>query len=113
MNEFSQSWSESAWQPRDTPNRAGYMWPLDNAGWKSRMQAFRTIVGGGADALDDLQQLLTDDIRAKRVLAAPSPFVEGVLRVSRLDRFFKLTGSVSEAVDIFCQDQEPGRVRSA
>jgi len=39
------------------------------------------------------------------VLAAPSPFVEGVLRISHLDRFFTLTESVSEAVDKLSLDQ--------
>lgn len=70
MNEFSQSWSESVWQPRDNPDRAGYMWPLDNPGWKSRMQAFRSLVASGTDAIGDLRRLLKDDSPATRILAA-------------------------------------------
>jgi hypothetical protein len=70
VHQFSQSWSESAWQPRDNPDRAGYMWPLDNAGWKSRMQAFRSLVVSGSDAIGDLRRLLKDESPAKRILAA-------------------------------------------
>lgn len=46
------------------------------------------------------------------VLAAPSPFVTGVLRISHLDRFFTLTESVSEAVDNLLPNQVTASAKS-
>jgi anti-anti-sigma factor len=46
--------------------------------------------------------LLATDANTKNsrvILAAPSPFVDGVLRVSHLDRFFEISESVAAAIE--------------
>jgi anti-anti-sigma factor len=46
--------------------------------------------------------LVTDaNTHGSRVIfAAPTSFVDGVFRVSRLDRFFEIAGTVVEAIDM-------------
>ncbi len=67
---FSAGWDEAAWieQHRSYPD--GYMRPLDDAGWKSRMQALQGLVRAGDAAVPVLLEALRAEDVAQRILAS-------------------------------------------
>jgi hypothetical protein len=67
---FSQAWNERAWEPQDSGQRPGYLRPFDDAGWKTRMELFRTLVIAGEQATDGLRGALVQGAIPERILAA-------------------------------------------
>ncbi len=56
---------EKAWQPQE-----GYMRPLNDAGWKARLEAFRDLVGLGDKAVPVLTDALVKGKPETRIFAA-------------------------------------------
>lgn len=66
---FADSWNEEDWRGRPSPG--GYMRPLDDAGWKLRMQALQGLVRHGQDSIPPLLDALkAGDAPPQRILAA-------------------------------------------
>ncbi|MCH8828683.1 MAG: HEAT repeat domain-containing protein, partial [Planctomycetes bacterium] len=68
LAEFVKNWDESLWQPKAF--RGGYMRPLNDRGWKSRMTALKALVQIGKEAVPTLVQALKNGSPPERILAA-------------------------------------------
>lgn len=70
IQDFSRTWSESAWEPKDNPQRVGYMRSWDDTAWESRMKALRVLAESGQSAVPALRSVLKDGSAPERMLAA-------------------------------------------
>jgi len=70
LEKFSKAWDDSAWEPRGRGKRAGYMRPLDDAGWRARMTAFQELARLGPQASSGLGHALREGQPSERMLAA-------------------------------------------
>jgi HEAT repeats len=70
LDAFGQAWDETKWEKtfRTAPN--GIMRPLEDAGWKVRMQALHGMVVRGKEAIPTLLEALKSKDTPRRVFAA-------------------------------------------
>ena len=90
LAEFSKSWDDSLWQPKRF--RGGYMRPLNDKGWKSRITALQKLVQSGKEAVPTLVKALKNGTAPERILAAqtlgylaPHAPVEALLKAAKND----------------------------
>jgi len=90
LAEFVKNWDDSLWQPKAF--RGGYMRPLNDRGWKSRMTALKQLVQNGKDAVPALVQTLKNGSAPERILSAqalgylaPHAPVDALLAAARND----------------------------
>lgn len=69
LMKFQRDWNETDWQPK-SGRRTGYMRPLDDAGWKTRMTVMQRLVAGGKSVVPGLVKALKSDDGPTRILAA-------------------------------------------
>jgi hypothetical protein len=69
LTTFQRGWDESTWTP-ESRRRAGYMRPLNDAGWKIRFRVLQGLVAHGRNAVPDLAEALKSDDVPTRILAA-------------------------------------------
>jgi len=67
---FSQDWNENLWEHKSRKRPHGYMRPLDDRGWQTRMRVLRELVLRGQDAVGPLLEVLKGGAAHERVLAA-------------------------------------------
>jgi hypothetical protein len=67
---FTQAWDEAAWLPKEGRVPAGYMRPLDDAGWKARMICLHALVSAGVEAAPTVRDRLLNGSDPERILAA-------------------------------------------
>jgi hypothetical protein len=68
FTQFATQWDDSTWT---APGGKGdFMRPLDDAGWRARMRALRTIVAGGERSIPGAVAALGDERAPVRILAA-------------------------------------------
>ena len=70
FQQFSKLFDDDSWLPAGNPRRPGYMRPLDNAGWKSRMHVLQELARSGNDAAEELKRILQQGSTQERILAA-------------------------------------------
>lgn len=69
LDHFAQEWREGDWSQGDE-STAGYMRPLDDAGWQARMLAMQGLVQQRDDAVAVLLKALRTGDAPQRILAA-------------------------------------------
>jgi len=67
---FTQAWDDALWLPKEGRGPAGYMRPLDDAGWKARMIALHALVSAGVEAAPTVRDRLLHGSDPERILAA-------------------------------------------
>lgn len=67
---FSKRWDERSWQGKFATSPDGYIRPMDDAGWKLRVQTLQGLAQHGADAIPVLLHKLKTGDAPQRVLAA-------------------------------------------
>ena len=70
FQQFSKLFDDDGWLPADDPRRPGYMRPLGDAGWKSRMHVLQELARYGDHAAAELKRVLQHGSTQKRILAA-------------------------------------------
>jgi hypothetical protein len=92
LDKFSQAWDEAKWEKsfRTAPN--GFMRPLDDAGWKTRMLALQGVARQGQAAIPALTAALSEKDTPRRILAAqalgylaPDVPIEALLAAAKSD----------------------------
>lgn len=67
---FREKWDDSQWEPMSKGKRAGYMRPLNDAGWLHRMALLQGLVQSETNPTGELQKVLKDGSTYERILAA-------------------------------------------
>jgi hypothetical protein len=70
LERFSQDWNENLWEHKSRKRPHGYMRPLHDRGWQTRMRVLRELVLRGQDAVGPLLNVLKGGTVHERVLAA-------------------------------------------
>ena len=69
LTEFTSAWDDKLWEP--TEGRLSlYLRPMQDAGWKKRMQTLQTVVRHGSAASAELRPWLRSDSVVERLFAA-------------------------------------------
>lgn len=66
---FTAAWDDKHWEPAEG-RLSLYLRPLDDAGWKKRMQTLQVVAQQGSVASAELRKLLSSDSVVERVFAA-------------------------------------------
>lgn len=69
LTEFTSAWDDTLWEPAEGRLKL-YLRPMQDAGWKKRMQALQTVVRHGSTASAELRKLLSSDSTVERLFAA-------------------------------------------
>lgn len=69
LTEFTSAWDDKLWEPAEG-RLSLYMRPMQDAGWKKRMQALQTVVRQGSAASTELRTLLRNGSTVERLFAA-------------------------------------------
>lgn len=67
---FSRKWQESDWTAKSKSRPQGYLRPLDDAGWRLRMQTMHGLVSHGSRSIEPLLVALKSNNEAVRILSA-------------------------------------------
>lgn len=70
LADLSKSWDESKWEKTFRTAPGGFMRPLGDDGWKTRMRALQGVVAGGKESIPALVEALKDKDAVRRVFAA-------------------------------------------
>lgn len=69
LTEFTSAWDDTLWEPAEG-RLSLYMRPMQDAGWKKRMQALQSVARQGTSASTELRTLLRNGSTVERLFAA-------------------------------------------
>lgn len=69
LTEFTSAWDDKLWEPAEG-RLSLYMRPMQDAGWKKRMQTLQSVVRQGSAASTELRTLLRNGSTVERLFAA-------------------------------------------